>query len=838
VTGARYVCCNDRRRDALRGHAVPPEISGIDYIEVTAGNPVSLPTTIDIVLVNPLTLPAAALTGANISITGGVRYPAPMVDQVVETLPAAGPVSTYRVTVPGGQLTDYSTYRLAIVDGSGSDQPPSFIDPRLSAVDFSFKIDCGSDFDCASDCRELPTSSSPEPEFDYRTREWAGFRQLMLDRMSVLVPGFHEDNPVDLTTTVIEALAYRADQQSYRLDWVGTEAFLDSARSRTSVARHARLVDYYPGEGASARTFVALTFEPDGTYPDGFILPAGTPLLPHSGSLPTVVAASDYASVLEAAAPVVFETRAAVNLWAWQASIAFHTWSDEQCTLAKGSTQATVVDGSGGGPGTLASGDFLLLTQTHAPDTGAAADADPARRHVVRLTRVTPVTDVLAPTPLLDLEWGADDALPFDLVISAQVASTTGPPRQVVCAAAQGNITLADHGASMPPPAHLGLTAAASAATAPRLDPPAPEAGISWRPLLRGGVGPLARAATRDPDAVPALSASELLTFDPATCLPAVVLRDDFAEWTVRRDLLNSGPFSRDFVVEASPTGAPALRFGDNTHGLAPATGAALGVSGRFGTGTVANLGPSALGHVVLPDAQANAPIRSATNPIAAAGGAAPEALDAIRVAAPQAFRVPQRAVTADDYAFAARLFAGVANSKAVARWTGSWQTVVIAVDRRGGAPVDDEFRAGLLAHLERFRLAGFDVAVRPAQPAPLDISLAVCAEPDQLRSIVGQRVHEALSPFGDVDGTPGFFHPDNFTFGTVLYLSALIAAVMAVPGVQSVAPLVFQRFGRLPQDELTLGAIRPVGTEVLELMDDPSFPERGRLQVTMGGGR
>jgi hypothetical protein len=40
-------------------------------------------------------------------------------------------------------------------------------------------------------------------------------------------------------------------------------------------------------------------------------------------------------------------------------------------------------------------------------------------------------------------------------------------------------------------------------------------------------------------------------------------------------------------------------------------------------------------------------------------------------------------------------------------RWTGSWRTVFITVDRLGGAPVDAAFEAELRGFLERFRLAG-----------------------------------------------------------------------------------------------------------------------------------
>ena len=139
---------------------------------------------------------------------------------------------------------------------------------------------------------------------------------------------------------------------------------------------------------------------------------------------------------------------------------------------------------------------------------------------------------------------------------------------------------------------------------------------------------------------------------------------------------------------------------------------------------------------------------------------------------------------------------------------------------------------------MERFRLMGFDVAVRGAEPVPLEIELFVCAKPGELKSTVALRVRDALRPSGGPSGVRGFFHPDNFSFGSTLYLSELLAAVMAVEGVQSVTPKKFQRFGRLPENELHECFIRPGELEVLQLEDDPSFPECGRLTLAMGGGR
>ena len=75
MSADRYQCCDEGRRAQLVAAGAPPNVSGIDFIEVHAGATTADPTTIDIVLVKALPLPLAALTGANISITGGVRFP-------------------------------------------------------------------------------------------------------------------------------------------------------------------------------------------------------------------------------------------------------------------------------------------------------------------------------------------------------------------------------------------------------------------------------------------------------------------------------------------------------------------------------------------------------------------------------------------------------------------------------------------------------------------------------------------------------------------------------------------------------------------------------------------
>lgn len=827
----RYICCDERRRAELLQPGAPAHVSGIDYVEVLAGATTADPTYIDIFLVKPLPLPLASITGDNIRLSGGVRYRTPLLANLVTHHPGGGSVERYRVEIPGNQRMDFSTYTLQLVMGPGSESPPGFIDSRLSAAELSFKLDCPAPGDCATGCTDDEGAEQSLVRFDYRTRDYDGFRDQILDRLATLVPGFDHDDPVDLTTTIAEVLAYRADQQSYRLDWAGTEAFLSTARSRASVARHARLVDYAIGEGASARCFAAFRFSPAGAVADGFTIPASTPLLPRIPGEDRVLKASSLSDLL-VSEPIIFETKGELRLWQWRNRIDFHTWSDDECRLPRGATTATFIDASGGNGG-LAPGDFLVLMETRSPATGAEADARPERRHVVRLTKVNPVTDVLDPgKALVTVEWHAADALPFDLVIQIDRTVSGTSPADRNCAVALGNIAFCDHGISLPPP-NLGLNASEFEALRPLLDPPVPTAGERWRPRMpRGLVSLVSRHATQDPDEPSSLAWLSGKDVEP---VPALELEDEFSRWSARGDLLRSDRFDRHFVIETGLDGALQLRFGDGVNGIKPSPGHSYVPRGRFGMGRQGNIGSDKLYHAIMPDGQVALDL-TVSNPLPAVGGAEPEPLAEVRINAPQAFREQERAVTEADYAAAAMRHAAVANARAVARWTGAWQTIMIYLDLLGGRVFDSALRAEIARHMERYRLSGFDIIYCAAKSVPLKLALHVCAKPGYIRSDVGRWVRAALRPAG-LRGRRGFFHPDNFSFGEPLYVSKLVAFVMAIEGVASVEVTKLQKSGHAPQGELAASAIVPEDLEILEMKDDPNFPEQGLLEIDMGGG-
>ena len=189
-----------------------------------------------------------------------------------------------------------------------------------------------------------------------------------------------------------------------------------------------------------------------------------------------------------------------------------------------------------------------------------------------------------------------------------------------------------------------------------------------------------------------------------------------------------------------------------------------------------------------------------------------------------------------------AERFPGVQKAVATRRWTGSWDTIYITVDRLGGLPVDAAFEADLRGFLERYRLAGQDVEIDGPIQVPLDLVMSVCVAPGYFRSDVRAALLDVFSTTR-ADGTPGFFHPDNFTFGQDVYLSQVVAAAMGVPGVVYVdlgrgdPRNRFRRFGVPDRGELEAGRIDLARLEIARLDNSADLPENGRLDFNLEGG-
>ncbi|MDD4447316.1 MAG: hypothetical protein PHN61_06525, partial [Methanothrix sp.] len=224
--GTQYYCKNEKRRMRVRSCEVvngKPLFNGIDYLEVMPDQTTllvhfihNLPGQEDDLIPDPY-----LLSKNNVVIEGGVRVR----DIRVISVNSNGDVLTVCVNVPG----DFSTYKLRLVQSPGSLDPPKTFDKQLSEVKFSFKVNCPSDFDCKSS-KFCPTPSLPEPHIDYLAMDYASFKSLILDRLSIIMPDWKERSPADLGIVLTELLAYVGDYLSYYQDAVTTEAYLTTAR--------------------------------------------------------------------------------------------------------------------------------------------------------------------------------------------------------------------------------------------------------------------------------------------------------------------------------------------------------------------------------------------------------------------------------------------------------------------------------------------------------------------------------------------------------------------------------------------------------------------------------
>ena len=870
----RFACCDELRRTSLRGH---PTLNGIDGLLVedldvsqlnradtktynarppSSRDEVRWQKRLTIEFVNPLTpQQRGGIKPEMIQIEGGER--------IRDLRAAVISIGASSAVLYASAAGDFSQYTLRLVRSDRDPWPPAGFDPALAHIDFSFKVDCPSDFDCRAGhvCRR---AKSAEPPIDYLAKDYASFRRLMLDRLALVAPDWRERNPADLGIALVELLAYVGDRLSYEQDAAASEGYLGTARRRISLRRLAKLVDYAVSEGCNARAWLFVEVTGDAIVPAAelrcFTAVAGLPerVIPASPDEATALGSATEWFEPVGPDPDPSVAVADVALYLDHNVLRFHTWGDEQCCLPIGSTGATLL----GSHPDLRLGDVLLFEEVLGPTSGNTADADPTHRQAVRLTSVVstdgggPLVDPIDGTPITEIEWCPEDALELPVWVSGQTA--TGAALNDV-SVARGNIVLVDHGLTIAGE-DLGVVSSTTLGGAPTGQPAgcagddgcydAVDATITrFRPQL--SEGPLSMVSTvRVTQQTPGGRRTKIERFDPAGSATAAVqgrpeatrpslavtsvLEGTTRPWTAVPDLLASRGTDLDLVVEAESDGSATLRFGDDEHGRRPEPGERFSATYRVGNGRRGNIGPGAICHVISGDAR----ITRVRNPLSGTGGTEPETAEQIRRRAPQVFRTPKRAVTPADYEKLLGRRPGIQRAAATLRWTGSWPTHFLAVDRVDGQRLSPAVEADLIDYVEPFRLAGHDLEFDDPSFVSLDVGLEVCAADDYFRGDVKARLLEILSNRDLPDGRRGIFHSDNFSFGQTVYLSPILAAARSVTGVASARVTTFARAGSTdirPRDEgrLLLGRL-----EIARLDNDPNRPENGVLHLDVVGGK
>jgi predicted phage baseplate assembly protein len=361
-------------------------------------------------------------------------------------------------------------------------------------------------------------------------------------------------------------------------------------------------------------------------------------------------------------------------------------------------------------------------------------------------------------------------------------------------------------------------------------------------------------------DPNPPQPAASLLQQDPRGALASIWLESlppkpdgsgpayDWGEgiadyWAPRYDLLRSGPEDRHFVVEMEEDGIANIRFGDNELGERPRAGESFRARYRVGNGPSGNVGAGAITLLVHQASNLGSDVLSVSNPLPATGGTLPEPMAEAKLNAPYASRIGtyalQRAIIAGDYAEIAERDPRVQRAAADLVWTGSWTEADVAIDPYVAAEDEaSQLTDEVETELDKFRRIGHDLHVKFVERVPIDLGLRVCVSPSYLRGHVKAALLDVFSNRNLQDGSLGYFHPDRLLCEDDLFLSRIVAAAQAVPGVVSVSVTRLQRQFEAPNCEIENGVLPISHFEVAQLDNDPGHPDRGRLEIELKGGR
>jgi hypothetical protein len=182
-----------------------------------------------------------------------------------------------------------------------------------------------------------------------------------------------------------------------------------------------------------------------------------------------------------------------------------------------------------------------------------------------------------------------------------------------------------------------------------------------------------------------------------------------------------------------------------------------------------------------------------------------------------------------------------VLRATATRSWSGSWPVGVVAYESRVtdlGPTADPvaapELAAGVQSTLDAVRMCGTEVVSLLATPIGVLVGLTVCLFPGSDPDTARAAILASLRP-GTPDA-PGLFAPGAHPMGSSVYLSTVVATVAALPQVDAVS---VTEARRLSDPVGTLAVVLVMGpTEVAVCDDDSSFPDRGRIVLTLEGGR
>lgn len=755
---------------------------GIRYLSIEFHEGAEFPA----IVTAHLNRPAGALSPDDVVVSGGRRLPPP---------PHQVEIGGAEAVVRFRGLGDHSPYAITLVDGGGTPLHPFF-----ATAEFRFTIDCevGDCRDPVLDARRPPVQA---PAVDLLTKDYNGFVRLLADWVKVSNPHVADLSAASFERLLLELLAWAGDMLSYHQDRVANEAFIGTARERFSLRQHAILLGSRVHDGRAPTTVLAFDVDVTGFVPAGLQVRMRTV----TDELPVTFTVAQRTRVRAA------NVSAALRL------AAFPGAADAE--LPAGAT-SLLLWGHGA---ELEAGDRLAFVQ------GSFAQV---------------VTLVAAPRRIAAAGWVADPEQSFDALVDPPAEVTELRFREPLARALRP-------WSDEPLQLHANLVDALYGAPRRAVDeahgePRFGEIALRMGPRTsiverRRGGGHLLRAL-RVPE-WPVVHDDD----GRGDSRPAVEVLISGEAWTRVEHLHASRSYDLHHTAEADEDGSVWLRFGDGVHGrevplLDPAQPAVeIELRYRIGDPVAGNVGLGTLVEVVRPptgtderialDALGGMHVR---NVVPSSGGREPHTLARTREELPSSLRHGplQRAVALDDYAAGAMQVPGAGRATARAAG-GPFNTVMVLVDPEGAEDLGEDLRRRVHEHLDGLRMTGREHVVLAAEYVPLEVELALCAQPGFARHLVRDRVLGALRP--GTSERPGWFHPDRLSFGDAVRLGDLLAFVQGIAGVRSATATAFRPLGDLTAppvvDVIALGR-----TKVARLDADPDFPENGTLEVRVVG--
>ena len=117
-------------------------------------------------------------------------------------------------------------------------------------------------------------SRTPTSGIDYTSRDYEGFRQMMLAELGIKMPEYTDHSQTDAGIVILELTAKGLDILSYYADIIANETLLPTCKRRDSANTWCTILSYVPRNATPSR--IMQVFVLTGVKNEKTIIPAGT----------------------------------------------------------------------------------------------------------------------------------------------------------------------------------------------------------------------------------------------------------------------------------------------------------------------------------------------------------------------------------------------------------------------------------------------------------------------------------------------------------------------------------------------------------------------------------